>query len=85
MVLDHDGATAITSLMTGIEGDIPDEALLDTLREVLAQAVSALAMKPVARGAKLSVAEVVASEVACPKANGPPTPSRPRRCRPRWP
>ncbi len=59
VVLDHDGATAITRLMTGIEGDIPDEALLDTLREVLAQAVSALALKPVARGAKLSVADVV--------------------------
>ena len=39
VVLDHAGATAITNLMTGIEGAIPDEALLDTLREVLAQAV----------------------------------------------
>jgi flagellar motor switch protein FliN len=62
VVLDHAGATAITSLMTGIEGAIPDEALLDTLREVLAQAVGALAMKPVAGGAKLSVAEVVGSD-----------------------
>ena len=62
VVLDHAGATAITSLMTGIEGAIPDEALLDTLREVLAQAVGALAMKPVAGGATLSVAEVVGSD-----------------------
>jgi flagellar motor switch protein FliN/FliY len=62
LVLDHAGATAITSLMTGIEGAIPDEALLDTLREVLAQAVGVLAMKPVAGGARLSVAEVVASD-----------------------
>ena len=67
VVLDHDGATAITSLMTGIEGAIPDEALLDTLREVLAQAVGALALKPVARGAKLTVAEVVASESRVPE------------------
>jgi flagellar motor switch protein FliN/FliY len=67
VVLDHDGATTITSLMTGIEGEIPDEALLDTLREVLAQAVGALAMKPVVRGAKLSVAEVAASQDKVPE------------------
>jgi flagellar motor switch protein FliN/FliY len=67
VVLDHGGTTAITSLMTGIDGDMPDEALLDTLREVMAQAVSALALKPVARGAKLSVAEVVASEGKVPE------------------
>lgn len=67
VVLDHDGATAITSLMTGIEGSIPDEALLDTLREVVAQAAGALALKPVARGAKLSVGEVVSSEGRVPQ------------------
>jgi flagellar motor switch protein FliN/FliY len=67
VVLDHDGAMAVTSLMTGIEGAIPDEALLDTLREVLAQAVGALSLKPVARGAKLSVAEVVPSESRVPE------------------
>lgn len=67
VVLDHDGATAITRLMTGIEGDIPDEALLDTIREVLAQAVSALSLKPVARGAKLAVADVTAGEGQVPE------------------
>ena len=67
VVLDHDGATAITRLMTGIEGDIPDEALLDTIREVLAQAVSALSLKPVARGAKLTVADVTAGEGQVPE------------------
>ena len=58
LVLDYDGAVAVTKLMTGIDGDVPAEALLDTLREVLAQALSALALKPVARGAKLSVARL---------------------------
>jgi flagellar motor switch protein FliN/FliY len=58
LVLDYDGAVAVTKLMTGIEGEVPTEALLDTLREVLAQAVSALALKPVARGAKVSVASL---------------------------
>src|SRR5262245_36163402 len=67
VALDHDGATAVTGLLTGIEGAIPDEALLDTLREVLAQAVGALALKPVARGATLSVAEVMASESRVPE------------------
>lgn len=67
IVLDHDGAVAVTRLMTGIDDAIPDEALLDTLREVLAQAVGALSLKPVARGAKLSIAEVVASEGRVPE------------------
>ena len=58
LVLDYDGTVAVTKLMTGIEGEVPAEALLDTLREVLAQAISALALKPVARGAKLSVARL---------------------------
>jgi len=67
VVLDHGGTTAITRLMTGIEGDIPDEALLDTIREVLAQAVSALSLKPVARGAKLSVVDVSPAEGRLPE------------------
>ena len=67
VVLDHDGATAITGLMTGIEGDIPSEAVLDTLREVMAQAVSSLALKPVSKGAKLSVVDVVASDSQVPE------------------
>jgi flagellar motor switch protein FliN len=67
VVLDHGGATSITRLMTGIEGDIPDEALLDTIREVLAQAVSALSLKPVARGAKLSVVDVTSGEGLVPE------------------
>jgi flagellar motor switch protein FliN/FliY len=67
VVLDHAGAAAITQLMTGIEGDIPDEAVLDTIREVLAQAVSALSLKPVARGAKLSVVDVTSGEGRLPE------------------
>jgi flagellar motor switch protein FliN len=67
VVLDHEGATAITALMTGIEGSIPDEALLDTLREVVAQAAGAVALKPVARGAKLSIGEVVPNESRVPQ------------------
>jgi flagellar motor switch protein FliN len=34
---------------------VPAEALVDTLREVLAQALSAVCVKPIASGAKLSV------------------------------
>jgi flagellar motor switch protein FliN len=58
LVLDYDGVVTVTKVMTGIEGDVPSEVLLDTLREVLAQAISALALKPVARGAKLSLARL---------------------------
>jgi flagellar motor switch protein FliN/FliY len=58
LVLDYEGAVSVTKVMTGIEGDVPTEALVDTLREVLAQAISALALKPVAQGAKLSLARL---------------------------
>ena len=67
IVLDGDGALAIARLMTGIEGEIPEEALLDTLREVLAQAVSALALKPAAKGAKLSVVGLARKEDLVPE------------------
>jgi flagellar motor switch protein FliN/FliY len=55
LVLDYEGSVAVTKAMTGIEGDVPAEALVDTLREVLAQAFSAVATKPVAADAKLSL------------------------------
>jgi flagellar motor switch protein FliN/FliY len=55
LVLDYDGSIAVTKVMTGIDGDVPTEAVVDTLREVLAQAVSALSLRPVACSAKLSV------------------------------
>jgi flagellar motor switch protein FliN/FliY len=60
IALDHEGTKSVTQVMTGIEGDIADETLVDTVRELMAQAVSALALKPVARGATLSVEDVSA-------------------------
>ena len=58
LVLDYDGAVAVTKLMTGIEDEVPAEALIDTLREVLAQALGAVSLKPVSKGAKLSLASL---------------------------
>jgi flagellar motor switch protein FliN len=55
LALDADGASAVTSLMMGLDGQVPTEAVIDALREVCSQAVSALSLKPVARGAKLRV------------------------------
>jgi flagellar motor switch protein FliN/FliY len=55
LVLDYEGSLAVTKMMTGIDGDVPAEALADTLREVLTQAISAFALKPVAQGAKLHI------------------------------
>jgi flagellar motor switch protein FliN len=55
LVLDYEGSVAVTKVMTGIEGDVPTEALVDTLREVMAQALSAVSHKPIAFGAKLSL------------------------------
>jgi len=67
LVLDGDGAVAMTRLMTGIEGEIPEESLVDTLREVLAQAIGALALKPVARGAKLVLAGLARKDDQVPE------------------
>lgn len=67
MVFDHDGVVAATRAMTGAEGAVADDVLNDTLREVLQQAVSALALKPVARGAALSLVRVVRSESRPPE------------------
>jgi flagellar motor switch protein FliN/FliY len=55
LALDADGASAVTALMTGIEGQVPTEAIIDAVREFCSQAVSAVALKPLARGAKLKL------------------------------
>jgi flagellar motor switch protein FliN/FliY len=67
VVFDHEGAVAMTRVMTGIDGDMPDEAVVDTLREVTAQAVGALVLKPVAKSAAMNVASVVAAEDRVPE------------------
>jgi flagellar motor switch protein FliN/FliY len=64
VMFDHGGAAAITTLLTGVDG--PDEALADTVREVLAQALGAVALESVARSAKLSVRGVTSSESGVP-------------------
>lgn len=56
LALDYEGSIAVTKAMTGIEGDVPAEALVDTLREVLAQALSAMSTKAIASDARLSLA-----------------------------
>jgi flagellar motor switch protein FliN len=67
LVLDHDGCVGITRQMTGVEGELPSEAVLDALREVLAQAVGSLSLKPVARGAKLTVASLTEKDDLVPE------------------
>ena len=84
VVLDHDGAIAITSLMTGIDGDMPDEALLDTLREVHGAGRERTGAE--AGGARR---EAVGRrgrgerQPRCRRASGPPTRSPPTSSRPR--
>jgi flagellar motor switch protein FliN/FliY len=55
LALEAEAASAVTALMTGIEGQVPTEAIIDAVREFCSQAVSALSLKPVARGAKLKL------------------------------
>jgi flagellar motor switch protein FliN len=60
LAIDADGANAITALMMGLEDQVPTEAVIDSLREVCSQAVSALSLKPIARGAKLRMGTLTA-------------------------
>jgi flagellar motor switch protein FliN/FliY len=60
MAIDAAGASTITALMMGIEEQVPTEAVIDSLREVCSQAVSALSLKPIARGAKLRLGTLTA-------------------------
>jgi flagellar motor switch protein FliN len=55
LALEAEAASAVTALMTGIEGQVPTEAIIDAVREFCSQAVSAVSLKPVARGAKLKL------------------------------
>ena len=51
-------AVAATQLMTGVDEELPEQVLVDTLREVFAQALAAVATKPLARGATFEVVGV---------------------------
>jgi flagellar motor switch protein FliN/FliY len=55
IAFDLENASAITALIMGLEGEVPDEAVIDTFRELCSQALSALSLKPAARGATLKL------------------------------
>jgi flagellar motor switch protein FliN/FliY len=57
-------ASAITALTMGLTGAVPDKAIADTLRELLAQALSALTQKPDVHGVVLRVTSVQAAEAS---------------------
>ena len=55
IAFDAASATAITALIMGLEGEVPTEAVIDTFRELCSQALSALSLKPTAKGANLKL------------------------------
>ena len=55
--VDKDGAAAVTRLVLGIEGEVEPAAVSDMLREMWAQAASALCLKPEFPGLALAVDE----------------------------
>ena len=55
IAFDAASASAITGLIMGLEGEVPAEAVIDTFRELCSQALSALSLKPAARGATLKL------------------------------
>jgi flagellar motor switch protein FliN len=55
VAFDAPSAAAVTSLIMGIDGEVPSEAVIDTFRELCNQAIGSLSLKPVARGALLKL------------------------------
>jgi flagellar motor switch protein FliN/FliY len=53
--IDAEAASTMTAVIMGLDGQVPPGAVIDTLREICAQAVSAVSMKPVAGGATFEV------------------------------
>ena len=68
VALDEAAATAVTAQMLGADEPPAREAVADMVREIVSQAVGAVALKPVARGARLSVAPVTFVETLPPAA-----------------
>lgn len=62
VAVDDASASAITALAMGLSGAVPEKAIADTLREALAQALSALAQKPAANGVTLQVTAVAVAD-----------------------
>jgi flagellar motor switch protein FliN/FliY len=66
VALDEAAATAVTAQMLGTDEPPAREAVLDMVREIVSQAVGAVALKPVARGLRLSVSPVTLAEALSP-------------------
>jgi flagellar motor switch protein FliN len=70
VAIDAAGAAALTGQIMGLDpadGQAPAEAVIDTLREVCNQAIGALALKPIARGATLELGSLDAVAELEPK------------------
>lgn len=55
VAFDTEAASAVTGLIMGLGEQVPAEAVIDTFRELCSQALGALTLKPVARGATLTL------------------------------
>jgi flagellar motor switch protein FliN len=67
MVFDEVGAASVTALIMGLNEAPPDASILDTLREVLTQALSSTSFKEVTHGVLLRVVQLDTKD----KAMGP--------------
>jgi flagellar motor switch protein FliN len=59
IVVDSEGASALTAAIMGLTGDVPPTAVADTLREAIRQTLSALSLLDAAGGVELRAGEVV--------------------------
>ncbi|HEV8395354.1 MAG TPA: FliM/FliN family flagellar motor switch protein [Vicinamibacterales bacterium] len=62
LCFDEVGANAVTALIMGLNESPPEASILDTLREVLTQALSSTSFKEVTHGVLLRVAQLDVSE-----------------------
>jgi len=68
VVVDAEGASALTAAIMGLTGDVPPTAVADTLREAIRQTVSALSLLDAAGGLELRAGEVAPHAAADPGA-----------------
>jgi flagellar motor switch protein FliN/FliY len=61
VAFDAEVASAVTGLIMGLGDQVPAEAVIDTFRELCSQALSALSLKPEARGATLTLGTLAAA------------------------
>ena len=62
LAFDAASMAALAGTIIGVDGDVPDSVVADTLREATNQAISAVSLKPATKAVRIAVATVAAQD-----------------------